>query len=610
VKETKVQAEGSQSENIPPQQGIDAAKVEASKTKLEKTVKSKFILWNPEKLKAFFAHYYLAFVSGLLIGTSYIPFPPWAVLFCFAPLWYFWLFKASSKREVFWSGFWAQFVFSLIGFHWIFHTAHEFGGMPVPVAAIVLLLFACLQHLIFPIFGLLVFYLKEKKIINRPLSQTLFLASIWCLIEIYYPSLFQWHMGYTMLWSKFPIFHLADVFGFQGLSWFILLVNAIFTFAFTLHPKKEQVFVYCFSALAVFLTLNFWGSYHSKYWKKLPEKTINFLPIQANIGNVEKVYAEKGLGFQDHITDTFVQISDEALQKYPESQIVVWPESAIPEFLDPAFYERPRPKKIITYFQSKNKILITGGYSREINKNTLNSKGRPTEQVYNALFVLGGSMSSIIPPFRKSQLLAFGEYTPFSDWFPKLKEISPAGPGFDKGPGPQVLNLPIQPQNEQLRLGPQICYESLPSSFAQQGTLAGAQVLINLTNDSWFGRYSEPHQHLYMTLARAVENRRPMIRVTNTGISTGIEASGKILPLSPVYEKWYAPVILHYSENPTLTVFTRYGHYLPFAVMIFILGVLIGDRIQRNQKPRLGRNSKPSGELRDSPADQKSDQPS
>jgi apolipoprotein N-acyltransferase len=556
------------------------------------------------RIKSFFQRYYLALISGILIGTSYIPFPPWAVLFCFAPLWYFWLFQAKNKKEVFWSGFVTQFIFSLIGFYWIFHTAYEFGGMPIPVALVVLLLFACLQHLIFPLLGILVFYVKEKKLITQPLPLALFMASMWCLVEIYYPSLFQWHFGYTMLWGKFPIFHLADIFGFQGLSWFILLVNAMITFAFTYHPKREKVFIYCFSALMFFLALNFWGSYHGKDWKKLPEKTVNFLPIQANIGNTEKLYAERGMGFQDFIADTFIQISDEALQKYPDTQILVWPESAIPEFMDPAFQSRPRPKKVLNFLGAKNKTLITGAYSREINRSAASEKGKPIEQVYNALFVVGSNLAEIVPPFRKSQLLAFGEYTPFSDWFPKLKEISPAGPGFNKGPGPQVLKMQHSTLGN-LILGPQICYESLPANFSRQEVADGAQVLINITNDSWFGRNSEPYQHLYMTLARAIENRRPMIRVTNTGITAAIEASGKILPLSPLYEKWYAPFILHYSDNPSLTFFTHYGQYLPFLVMLFILGVIISDRIQRNQKPRLGRNSKPSGNLRDGAADQK-----
>jgi apolipoprotein N-acyltransferase len=555
------------------------------------------------KLKSFFSKYYLPLISGVLIGTSYIPFPPWAVLFCFVPLWYFWIFKAQSRREVFWSGFWCQFIFSLIGFHWIYHTAYEFGGMPAPVAVVVLLLFAGLQHLVFPLVGVLFYVLKEKKILQQPLMLSLFLGSLWCLVEILYPSLFQWHFGYTMLWAKFPIFHLADIFGFQGLSWFILLVNAVITFAMSFHPKKDQVFIYCAGALLVFLSLNIWGSFHGKVWKKKLDKSVQFLPIQANIGNVEKLYAERGAGFQDHITDTFIKISEEALQKYPQSEILVWPESAIPEFLDANYYDRPRQSRILQFLAKKNKMLITGGYSKQISKDSSTGgvKTKAQEQVFNAMFVLNAKSPTPLPPFRKSQLLAFGEYTPFSDWFPQLKEISPAGAGFDRGPGPQVLPL------TQFNLGPQICYESLPANFTREEVLNGAQVLINLTNDSWFGPYSEPYQHGYMTLARAVENRRPMLRVTNTGFTMGIEASGAILPLSPLFEKWYAPFVLHYSEKPALTFFTQYGQNLPLLIVLFILGVFISDRIQRNQKSGLGRNSQsPSGQ-RDSLADQKSD---
>ena len=90
--------------------------------------------------------YSLPILSGVLIGTSYIPFPAWAILFCFAPLWYFWMFQATTAREVLWGGFWTQFIFSLIGFHWIFHVSHEFGHIHYPIAVFLLLLHDNLAH--------------------------------------------------------------------------------------------------------------------------------------------------------------------------------------------------------------------------------------------------------------------------------------------------------------------------------------------------------------------------------------------------------------------------------------------------------------------------------
>ena len=99
---------------------------------------------------------------------------------------------------------------------------------------------------------------------------------------------------------------------------------------------------------------------------------------------------------------------------------------------------------------------------------------------------------------------------------------------FGRGPGPTVL-LKINGY----AMGPQVCYESLFPEFSKGLADLGAQFFVNVTNDSWYGAWQEPYQHLYMTLARGVEFRRPVLRVANTGISTVSLANGDVLALSP-----------------------------------------------------------------------------
>ena len=119
------------------------------------------------KILTFFKHYSLRnnlwpFVSGLLIGTSYIPFPPWALLFCYIPLWIFLFHRAKTWQEGFAAGWWTQFTLTVIGFHWIAYVTKEFGGFPWPVAALVLLIFAAFMHLYIPLTTALIVFLKEK----------------------------------------------------------------------------------------------------------------------------------------------------------------------------------------------------------------------------------------------------------------------------------------------------------------------------------------------------------------------------------------------------------------------------------------------------------------
>jgi len=586
--------------------------------------KKLWIKYRPYQLALIFG-----LISGVLTGASFIPFPAWAILFNFSPLWWFWTFKAENRKQILLSGIVTQFTFNLIGFHWVFHTAHEFGHIPWPLSFLVLLLFALLAHLFVPLVGLLYYEFKQRiltpahhseiPISSRSLTGLLLgLVGLWCLAEIYWPYIFQWNMGYTLLWAKLPLYHWADVIGFQGLSLLLLLFNAFFVY-WLRHPQTIAKQLFSAStiqgvliALVTFVLLNVTGWLHGRSWSAKQENTqaLHFLPIQANIGNTEKIMAERGMGYQDFIVDKFILLSEEAVARNPEAQILVWPESAIPDYLDPEFSNRRRPQKIKNLLIKTQKGLIAGGYSKEI-KSDPQTKNILIDNTYNALFSLNADSTLSAPPYRKHQLLAFGEYTPFARWFPYLNEISPSGKGFDSGPGPGVVKANIRvpalttdansltgtndntidtttssTKLTSFVFAPQICYESLSPEHTRQSVLQGAQILINITNDSWFGYYSEPYQHLSMTFARAIENRRPLLRVTNTGITSGIESTGEELTQSPLYQEWAETLTLHYSEKPSLTLFTRYGGFMPLIVLLLILGGFASALHQRQSSTK------------------------
>jgi apolipoprotein N-acyltransferase len=167
-------------------------------------------------------------------------------------------------------------------------------------------------------------------------------------------------------------------------------------------------------------------------------------------------------------------------------------------------------------------------------------------------------------PYHKTHLLAFGEYVPFGEMFPKFYEWLPYTGHFGRGPGPTALDA------DGIKIGAQICYEGLFDRFTRGLAIKGAQVIVNVTNDSWYGTWEEPYQHLYMTLARAVEVRRPLIRSTNTGISTVIEANGKIHALSPLQQEWFHLYeVPYYSAGPE-TWFAGFGFW--FFPVLMLLG--------------------------------------
>ena len=123
-----------------------------------------------------------------------------------------------------------------------------------------------------------------------------------------------------------------------------------------------------------------------------------------------------------------------------------------------------------------------------------------------------------------------------------------------------------------------------PRSWLTKLQEKGAQVFINVTNDSWFGYPFEPYQHMYMTLARAVENRIPLVRVTNTGISTVIYQNSQVLDFSPRNQEWYKVYDVPYHSEPPRTFYVNISEKWPLILLLLIGLVLGGDRIARTGK--------------------------
>ncbi|UOF02965.1 apolipoprotein N-acyltransferase [Bdellovibrio reynosensis] len=518
-----------------------------------------------------------AILSGVLVGTSYIPFPPWALIFCYTPLWLYAVEDSRSVKQSFWAGWVTQFILSLIGFHWIAHTAHEFGQIPWALSIIALLLFCAAMHLYIPVTLAAGTWLRYKFSLSQ--GQSLFtLAILHALLERVWPVIFDWHLGYTLLWAKIPIYHLADVIGFFGLSAIVLLLNAWVGFIWLKQSYLKTALTHLSLLTLTFAALVGIGHFHGKEWNKF-DREVKATVIQANIGNLEKIYAEQGRGYQEVITKKFLELSREALNKHPGTDVLVWPETAFPDYLDQHLLGRKNTLLLTQELSAMNVPLITGAYSKD--PKTDETKDSST---YNALFLVDPQGNNLDKPYRKTELLAFGEYLPFSETFPVLLKLLPFVSNFGRGHGPQ--SMAWNNKNEKVNWGGQICYEGLYPQFTRGLAKAGADILVNVTNDSWFGRTFEPQQHLYMTLARAIEARRPLLRSTNTGISTAILANGEVLQKSPLHQEWYGQFVIKYLKDAPQTVYVQYG-YRDWMVLLAALVAIIltGALHARSRRP-------------------------
>ncbi len=515
--------------------------------------------------------YLLAILSGLLIGTSYIPFPPWAIFFCFIPLWQAWLAHCDSYKQIFWTGWITQFVLTLIGFNWVSYTVNEFGHIPWPLAILVLLAFCSFANLYVPLAGL-VWQFARKRLKLGDGASIAALAVFMSVGERIFPMIFDWHFGYTWLYAGFPAFHLADIIGFIGLSNVGLAFNAILFWGWRQYKAKNSNWKYWVASVPVaFAVLNALGAWHGPRSTPVPDAKTSFLIVQANVDNQEKLMAEKGSAYRSVVINRFVSLTRQGIENSrSKPAFVVWPETAFPEIITDRLLGFGYPRLLKDAFAQMQVRLITGGYS------TLPSTGQTT----NSFFVLDEKGEWAAPPYHKTILLAFGEYFPGKDLLPRalIDRYFPEIGDFGRGPGPTVLEAGYG-----LKIGAQICYEGLFDWFTRRLANDGAGIIVNVTNDSWYGTWMQPYQHLYMTLARAVEVRRPLVRSTNTGISTVILADGKILELSPLHQEWFYLYEVPYAMFPRPTLFMGWGYWL-VPGMLALAFLIIAARALRRRR--------------------------
>lgn len=488
-----------------------------------------------------------------------MPFPPWALFFCLVPLWISWL-RARSWWQIFWTGWLAQFVSALIGYNWIAYTVREFANFSWPTAVLLLFLFCACANLFIPVTGLVWYALAQR----LRLSAT---AGVWlipvlmALAERVAPMVFDWNFGYPWLWARLPAFQLADIIGFQGLSTLTLLFNGLVLWTWWLWRRQRHWGAAGGSIAALFAAVNLLGMWHGNHTVK-SDAVKRFLVVQSNISDRDKTRAAVNVPSRDVINNRLNDLTREGLAASGPVDFVVWPETAFPEVIESSTLEGAYSRELRNFVLSIRTPLITGAFSH------LHSSSK----VMNSLFVIGADGKLLSEPYSKSVLLAFGEYTPMETWFPGLHRLIPQmGHDMGHGPGPAVLDA------GNIRLGPQICYEGLLDWYSRRSANQGAQILLNATNDSWFGDWEEPFQSEVETLARAIEVRRPLIRVTNTGISAVMLADGQLMAVSPLSQAWTHLYEVPYATKPETTLFMGWGYYLiPAALLAALLMIVMG----------------------------------
>jgi apolipoprotein N-acyltransferase len=204
---------------------------------------------------------------------------------------------------------------------------------------------------------------------------------------------------------------------------------------------------------------------------------------------------------------TLLDLTRSALTTKPDA--VIWPEASLPSLGEEDF-------------AALKQLIMQGGVPLIFGADDVEITADGREQFYNAAFVLGPD-GRLVARYRKRQLVIFGEYIPFERWLPFMKWLTPIGSGFSSGTERGLF--PIGTNG--VTAGPLICFEDMFAAVARSSVSDEIDFLLNLTNDGWFGESSEQWQQAASAAFRAVENRRPLVRCTNNGLTCWIDEFGR-----------------------------------------------------------------------------------
>jgi apolipoprotein N-acyltransferase len=477
-----------------------------------------------------------AFFSGIFLALPFL-FP---ILFplswlAFVPL--FWALKRSeSLPRGFFLGWLAGWVANLSGFYWLDYTIRVFGGFPPGASEIVFVGFAAYGALPLALFALLVRLCGFGPLYLYP-------ALFWVALEFSFPLLFPWHLANSQ--SGFlSLIQSADIVGPYGASFLLVWLNTVLYARIFLSERDRTYLAGALTLSALLAASLLYGHWRLKEVESQAHAapTVKIAAVQGDIDIHRKwnmTFLASNLNSYRALTATV-----------DDARLVIWPETAVEAWVPESIVELPAE---ILPSLPRDAAFIFGARSFRGNP------ARPDVKAFNSAFLTDGR-GRVSGFYHKQALLAFGEYLPFAALLSKLPGVPPIGDGFTSGDGPRTLDLP-----DGLKAAPLICYEDLMPGLARRFVAdKGANLLVNLTNDAWFGNTAAPWQHARLAQWRAIETRRYLVRVTNTGLTSVIDPRGEMRSTLPLFSSGVLTVNVALLEGETLYV--RFGDW--FAWML------------------------------------------
>lgn len=526
----------------------------------------------------------LIILSGSLLGVSFPPFKTWFFVYFGLMVLLYLVISSGRLRQAFGRTYLTILIFNEITLYWIsgWHSDDTFlkiGG----VATVIV-------HSLFMLIPLMVTYgvsriNKEAAIFSFPFIWVgyEYLDNIW---QFAFPWL---ELGNTETYNLTRI-QIAEITGVHGLSFMICAVSVLLYYTYyrifskSWKPSSPKAVLMLIAALIIFLLPNFYGSYRLNsvdntgyYDLSDTSKVVNTAVVQTNTDPFKKWG-----GDHNQLLDTYISSLNEGLKFSPD--MLILHETSTPYyFLDD--YNMLKTKRFFDLADSSGKYIFMGIPHRYYYKDTdeIPSDYRTTIEskrkfdVFNsAILIEPHKHFSSFKIHKKVKLVPFSERIPYQEKVPFLKKWFTWGvgiSGWQIGREQTVFELKDSVKGLNTKFAGLICYESVFSEFVSEFVKKGAEYIIIVTNDGWWGDNSGPEQHNQYAVLRAVENRKWIVRCAQTGVSCFVD------PLGNIYDKipyWNTGVIdRNITANNEITFYTANGDITGKAgVIVFIFSLL------------------------------------
>jgi apolipoprotein N-acyltransferase len=400
------------------------------------------------------------------------------------------------------------FVTHAGGYYWLVGFMEDFSGFPLPACYFFTAVICLYQGGQLALF----FWLMVRAKV-RGFSPGWSAVPAYCACELVYPLLFRSYFA-NSLYNEIPLIQIADLGGPILVTALLTLCNAalyqLADAAIGRRWPRWPLPVLAATALGCTLLYGHWRSAQvMAQANAAPKITVGL--VQTNMGIFAK-RADPYEGHRRHIEQSL------DLEAKVNPDLLIWPESAIQHFITAE--SGPAHPWVLG---PVSKPVLFGGISSRIISGT--------RRVYNTAFITDRH-GNILATYDKTYLLAFGEYIPFGETFPILYDWSPNSSHFTQGDHQRPL--PFQGY----RISTLICYEDILPAFVRRAVIeAKPHLLVNITNDAWFGKTNEPWIHLALAKFRAIEHRRYLVRATNSGVSAVVDPLGRNVTHSGVFER-------------------------------------------------------------------------